>query len=365
MSTIQEQLLARANAVAAVSDNMNEAVKGGGGSRQLPVGYAFGRLVEYVEFGMQPQEYNGKPKPDALEFRLGFALTGFAANPDDPSKPLPYANEDGSPYIMRTFSLNLSRNDKAGAFLLFKTLNWRKQATHFAQLLGQAFLLPIHYVQPKDTSKPKRCEINLKGILPPLDPVTQAPYPIAEARDQDLVLFLWADPTLESWKQLEIEGSNDKGESKDFIRNQILAATDFAGSPLEQLLLTSGTAFVRPAPPVAAVVAAAPAGPAVAPAAPNVQPAAAPAVVAVAAPVVAQPAAPFDNPATVQPVAQSVVVAPAVQPVVSAPAPVVQQVAPVATSPAVVAPVIASPAPVVVASPSVAMPVLPNMPVAA
>jgi len=48
--------------------DLNEAVKGGGGGRLLPEGYAFGRLVEYIEFGNQPQEFQGQAKDPALEF---------------------------------------------------------------------------------------------------------------------------------------------------------------------------------------------------------------------------------------------------------------------------------------------------------
>ena len=291
--------------------DLNEAVKGGGGGRLLPEGYAFGRLVEYIEFGNQPQEFQGQAKDPALEFTLGFALTGEG-----------YQNDDGTPYIVRTYNTALSRNEKSRAFKMFKALNWKGTAKSFAQLLGETFLVKIKQV-PKSKTDPKIVSrIDLDGFLPPLDPVTRQPYPIAEAPDDMYRLFLWSRPTKEAWDSLYIEGEYD-GKSKNRIQEQILAALDFQGSPLQQLLMQSGVTALptaAPATPVAAPVAAAPV--AVAPT---------PAPAAVAAPVApaAVPAAPLAVPAAVATPAP-VAVAP-----VAAPAGVQVPVMPVAAIPAV------------------------------
>lgn len=272
--------------------DLNEAVKGGGGGRLLPEGYAFGRLVEYIEFGNQPQEFQGQAKDPALEFTLGFALTGQG-----------YQNDDGTPYIVRTYNTALSRNEKARAFKLFKALNWKGTAKSFAQLLGETFLVKIKQV-PKSKTDPKIVSrIDLDGFLPPLDPVTRQPYPVAEAPDDMYRLFLWSRPTKEAWDSLYIEGEYE-GKSKNRIQEQILAALDFQGSPLQQLLMQSGVTALptaAPATPVAAPVTAAPAAvaptpapaAAVAPAAPAAVPAAplaVPAAVATPAPVAVAPA---------------------------------------------------------------------------
>ena len=265
--------------------DLNEAVKGGGGGRLLPEGYAFGRLVEYIEFGNQPQEFQGQTKDPAMEFTLGFALTGDG-----------YQNEDGSAYVVRTYNTALSRNEKSRAFKLFKALNWKGTAKGFAQLLGETFLVKIKQV-PKSKTDPKIVSrIDLDGFLPPLDPVTRQPYPIAEAPDDMYRLFLWSRPTKEAWDSLFIEGEYE-GKSKNRIQEQILAALDFQGSPLQQLLMASGVTALptaAPAVPVAAPVAAAPA--AVAP-----TPAPVAAVPAAAVPVApaAVPAAPLAVPAAV------------------------------------------------------------------
>ena len=265
--------------------DLNEPVKGGGGGRLLPEGYAFGRLVEYIEFGNQPQEFQGQAKDPALEFTLGFALTGQG-----------YQNDDGTPYIVRTYNTALSRNEKARAFKLFKALNWKGTAKSFAQLLGETFLVKIKQV-PKSKTDPKIVSrIDLDGFLPPLDPVTRQPYPVAEAPDDMYRLFLWSRPTKEAWDSLYIEGEYE-GKSKNRIQEQILAALDFQGSPLQQLLMQSGVTALptaAPAAPVAAPVAAAPVAVAptpatVAPAAPAA-PLAVPAAVATPAPVAVAPA---------------------------------------------------------------------------
>ena len=305
--------------------DMNEAVKGGGGGRLLPEGYAFGRLVEYIEFGNQPQEFQGQAKDPALEFTLGFALTGEG-----------YQNDDGTPYVVRTYNTALSRNEKARAFKLFKALNWKGTAKSFAQLLGETFLVKIKQV-PKSKTDPKIVSrIDLDGFLPPLDPVTRQPYPVAEAPDDMYRLFLWSRPTKEAWDSLYIEGEYE-GKSKNRIQEQILAALDFQGSPLQQLLMQSGVTALptaAPATPVAAPVAAAPA--AVAPT---------PAPAAVAAPAV--PAAPLAVPAAASPAVASVAV-----PSVSVPTPAPVAVAPVAAPAGVPAPVTpAAPIPAVPSSP--------------
>ena len=302
-------------AVAESGIDLNEAVKGGGGGRLLPEGYAFGRLVEYIEFGNQPQEFQGQTKDPAMEFTLGFALTGDG-----------YQNEDGSAYVVRTYNTALSRNEKSRAFKLFTALNWKGTAKGFAQLLGETFLVKIKQV-PKSKTDPKIVSrIDLDGFLPPLDPVTRQPYPIAEAPDDMYRLFLWSLPTKEAWDSLYIEGEYE-GKSKNRIQEQILAALDFQGSPLQQLLMASGVTALptaAPAVPVAAPVAAAPA--AVAP-----TPAPVAAVPAAAVPVApaAVPAAPLAVPAAVA--------TPAPVAVAPAPAPVGVQVPamPVAAIPAV------------------------------
>lgn len=252
-----DQIRALAEAEAAEGIDMNEAVRGGSGSRLLPEGYAFGRLVEYVELGKQPQEFKGQSKDPAMEFTLGFALWGQG-----------YQNEDGTPYIIRPYSMAQSRNEKARAFLLFKCLNYKGTAKNFGQLLGEAYLVKIKHVAKSTTDPTIVSRIDLAGFLPPLDPVSKQPYPIPEAADELYRLFLWNRPTKEAWDSLFIEGTweakdGKPAESKNRIQETILSALDFQGSPLQLMLggavAALPSAVATPAAPVAAPAAVAPA----------------------------------------------------------------------------------------------------------
>ena len=344
MSTLS-QLQDLIKAEAAVSVNMNEEVSGGGG-RLLPKGYGFGRIVEYVDFGMQPQEYEGQAKEPAPEFRLGIAFTSPG-----------YCNEDGTPYLYRPYSLTLSQNSKSGARKAFKALNWTNDPgiTHFAQFLGKGFAFKIDQKISKSTNKPI-CFVDWAGTLA-CDPVSQQPYEAAipQVPDELYTLFLWNNPTLEGWDKLYIEGTTDKGTSKNFLQETILSAKNYVGSPLELLLASNG----RPAAPVvrskpgaqatpSAPVAAAPAAAVVAPAAPVV------AAPAVAAPVVTPPLA---QPAAAAPVGAAFAV---VAPSVTAPTTGTPSVTPASapttspSDPAAIAPPAVAVPPVVAAPPAVA-----------
>lgn len=302
-----QALLAMANAAAEeAAIDMSEVSKGGG--RLYPEGYAMARFVRYVEFGMQPQEFNGKAKAPALEFRMGFALFGEG-----------YQNEDGSPGFISTFDMSLSNNEKAGAKKIFDKMNWKGTHKHFAQMLNEAFLVKIINKGSKTKPNELRSRLSLVDTLPPFDAVSKAPYPVPEVPEETLELFLWTHPTKEAWDALHIEGVNDSGKSKNFLQEKMLAAVDFPGSPLEQLLRGSvpspealAEAPSTPATPQA------PVAPTTAPAAPDVPwvtPPAAPAVPSV-------PAAPTPPPVPAAPVAPAV---PAVPSVPVAPVPPVPQ----------------------------------------
>ncbi len=254
--TVLAQLLADANEVAAQTFDMNEAQKGGGGGRLLPEGFALARLVEYIEFGHHPQEYQGKAKDPALEFQLGFALFGTG-----------YANEDGTPYIVRPYAMAMSRNDKARAYLTFKALNYKGTATHYAQLLNSTILVQIVHEPKSKTDATLVSRINLKGFRAPIDPVSQQYYTVPEAPPEMFRMFLWDKPNKAMWDAMFIDGKFDDGRSKNMLQEKCLSALNFPGSPLEQMLMGAGvmalpTTTVPAAVPAATApqVAASPAG---------------------------------------------------------------------------------------------------------
>lgn len=207
--------------------DMTEATKG---ARLLPEGYAFGRLVEYIELGAQPQEFNGVAKAPAPEARLAFALWGEG-----------YQEEDGSPYVLRMWDMALGTSEKSKAYKLFKKLNYKGTAKSFAQLLNEAFLIKVMHTKPKKAGDAPKSVIDLEGFLPPFDPVTKQPYAIPAASDELFKLFLWERPTKECWDSLYIDGTNETtGKSKNFIQNKCLSAKNFPGSPLEAMLMGLG-----------------------------------------------------------------------------------------------------------------------------
>lgn len=312
MSNKLAQIQALAQQQAAVAENMNEVEKGGGG-KLLPKGRFLGRIVEYIDCGVQPQEFQGKAKEPAAEFRLGVALWGEGV-----SEP------DGSPYVLRPFPLALSRFERSTAYKAFKALNWQGNAaiTHFAQFVGMPFIFTLDH----HTSKQGKVSSIIKWELTTgaVDPISGQPYPVPEVADDLYRVFLWDFPTLEDWDALHIDGTNDDGKSKNFIQEQILGALNFKGSPLEQLFLQSGKAVPAVAQPAQASQAAAPVS--VPTQVPQTAPAAAPAAQQVAAPLNA-PAAPAEQPA--QGAATPVVTA---APAVSAPSGTVQAPATIATT---------------------------------
>lgn len=292
-------LLALANEAAEYGVDMNEAVAGGSGSRLLPVGNAFAVLIGVIELGKHPQEYQGKAKEPSDEVQLVFALQGQGLSGEK------YQNEDGTPYILRCYPFAISRNEKARAYLTFKKMNWKQQAKSFAQLLGQAFFLPIKHVPKSKTDQTPVSRPDLTGILPPLDPMTGAAYGTPQIDPKLFQLFLWERPTVECWNSLYVEGAFDDGESKNVAQGTIVAALNFQGSPIQQLLLANGLpipnarkARSKPAAAPAALAGvspaapplAAPAAPPAAPGVPAPAPLAAPSAAVAAPPIVTPPA---------------------------------------------------------------------------
>lgn len=279
---------------AAVSVNMNETTKGGG-ALLFPAGMYVGRIVEYVDLGNQPQEYQGKAKDPAPEFRLGVALYGVQGV------------AAGEPYIIRPFGLTLSQNEKSGAVKAFKALNYTGSTaiTHFAQFLNEPYIFSVY--EHESGTKKKSMQIDWSKTLPPLDPVSKQPYAVPQPADDLFKLFLWDFPTIESWNSLKIDGQTDAGKSKNFIQETILAATNFNGSALQELLIQAGQNYAT-ANPVAPAVAVAVPQPVAA--AQQDQVAVAPQPVAAPIPGVVQAVAPVAAPVAqgyVQPQQQNVV----------------------------------------------------------
>jgi len=200
--------------------DMTEVETGGG--FVYPVGGCVARLVEYVEHGTQARKpYQGAARDPAPEFHLGFALYSQG-----------FCKEDGTPRIYRTFGITMSRNDQSRSFQMFEQMNWTKKHTHFAQMLGDAVL--VSFVEAKDSQGKARVNLDLKSFLAPVDPVSRQPYECPAATDDLFKLFLWDNPTKETWESIYISGD------KNWIQDRCIAATNYHGSALESMLLRIG-----------------------------------------------------------------------------------------------------------------------------
>lgn len=237
--------------------DLTETGTSGGGL--LPAGQAYARMYKYIEYGQQPQEYNGKAKAPADEFKIGFKL---------------YGGPDGC-YNDRTidsFELAVSNNAKAGAKKAFDKLNWKGDLKHPAQAMGRAFMVTIT-VKKNETTGKESNRLDLNGIFPASNPADGKEVQLPPLDPADREFFFFQSPTPETWAALYVEGTWDDGKDKnDKVQGKILSALNYPGSKLEQMIsgvvlpdLTPEAPVVAPAvvAPVAEVVA-----PVVAPTAP-------------------------------------------------------------------------------------------------
>lgn len=222
-----------------------------------PTGTVFARLVEITEFGTQVQRYNEKTKktPEPCpEMQLGFALYGTYNGMvgDKHVQGTYHDTETGMWAMFRPWRHTIKTFSNSTNAKLFNALNIKKDKKHWYEMLGSLWAIPMEYVV-KDGKAYNNLLIEKAGL--PIDMMTGQPYPIPNTPESQYRVFFWNHPTPESWESLAIEGTNDKGESKDFIRNQILKATDFAGSPLDIMLggsVPSLTADAVPSTPTVA-----------------------------------------------------------------------------------------------------------------
>lgn len=208
-------------AIETQSVDLTETGTSGGGL--LPAGQAYARMYKYIEFGQQPQEYNGKAKAPADEFKIGFKL---------------YGGPDGC-YNDRTidsFELAVSNNAKAGAKKAFDKLNWKGDIKHPAQAMGRAFMVTIT-VKKNETSGKESNRLDLNGIFPAINPADGKEVQLPPLDPADREFFFFNSPTPETWGALYVEGTWDDGKPKnDRVQGKILKALNFPGSKLEQMI---------------------------------------------------------------------------------------------------------------------------------
>lgn len=242
---------------------------GGGGGKPMATGPAFARFVNYVEVGEHTRSWKDKKTGKTITqtenlARLDFELFGKNFPP----------SEDGEPQRIGV-DIKISRNEKAHYIRVFNAMNLDGQATHFAQLLGNAYKLNIVGREDKvreyedeleDGTKVKKkwtwaelydkangtwgISAAVRQVPDPADEtgltmITQ-PVPVPKMVGTPK-LFLWDAPSKALWDNLFIEGEyperkDDKGnvimaaKTKNVFQERIMAADNYAGSPINDLL---------------------------------------------------------------------------------------------------------------------------------
>jgi len=246
---------ALAKKAAETTDHTETSSHGDFERHQIPAGKTLARFIEYIELGVQSQgQYAGKPKPDCATVRLTWELLG--------NKNIREI-EDGEGN-KRTIADRYSKNigiklgDLATFKKYFKAMTYgRDDISHMAQMLNEVFVLEFSHKEGKDKAGKDVVWVNLGkegalGIESPYqnNPVTGETIDVSgQCRPaiSPIKIFLWEDPTKETWDSLYIEGTrtvkdakgNETQESKNWLQEKILGAKDFSGSPLEDLLTNS------------------------------------------------------------------------------------------------------------------------------
>lgn len=246
----------------AVETGVNMTVAQTGGDYTPPAeGFCLLRFIAYVELGKQKGTFKGVPNVKD-KVQLVFELSGPKHPPEE---------RDGVKYPHRiTIEENLSLNEKARFFKLFRTMNYKGEAQHMVQLLGEAYKGRVIHrkYKRKDGKEGIAVELFDKDagaftVAPPRSNVVDqdtgmetgevrvinVPPPISTLKG-----FVWALADMDQWASLFIEGEyperkNEKGEvvaaakSKNVLQNTIKAATNFKGSPIYTLLAANGVAL--------------------------------------------------------------------------------------------------------------------------
>ena len=217
--TILNNIAALVNETVETQGVDHSVTQQGGGNFEdvlLPKGTYYGRMVEYIELGKKIPMNAGKPtgKPAVLNVRTGFIIY----------------TPDGGIKRINPFPMAVSSFEKAKFKQLFDKMNVDGTMKHLAQALGKPMAFEVEQHTTKAGKTLNVIEFSGTRPLPKFDPNTGAPIVLPELDEQFLRLFLWNNPTKETWESLHIEKNN-------FIQEDILAAVDFEGSALQQLLM--------------------------------------------------------------------------------------------------------------------------------
>lgn len=228
--------------------------KTGGDFAPAAEGTSLARFVDYIEVGEQKQKaYQGKAKPPTSKVMLTFELLS--------SKWVKEIEVDGKKKTVAdriTITIPLSLHKKAGFKKLFEKMRYgRDDIVHMAQMIGEGFKVTVTHNKVDDGPNKGKVYANITDedgnyLVGPAvkkeendegeiigTKKLKVPEPLSDMR-----MFLFDEPTPETWESLFIDGEkevqDDKGKnkkvSKNWIQNMIIAAENFEGSPLQAML---------------------------------------------------------------------------------------------------------------------------------
>lgn len=252
--------IAELAALQAEEEDYTKPVEGVQFDKVLPVaGACVLRFREYVELGLQKNATAAYPnKKPALKARFVFELT-------TPKHTFETEDAEGNKkkygHVI-SITTTIGKDPKNAYMKLFKMLNYEGSAKVPAQLLGKAYKATVYHAyeskdlkdgKPVEGATPKWANLHQDGvysfeaprIIDPLsETITEIPVPelIGEKK-----LFLWNHPTKECWDSIFVDGTFNKevdgkevAVSKNWLQNSILAALNYEGSKLQEMLVGAG-----------------------------------------------------------------------------------------------------------------------------
>lgn len=219
--------------------NLQE-VKAGGGDYTPPAEGKGGiRFVGYIEIGTHAGSYQGKPNKRAYAI-FQFELHG---------KKWPYLETDNGPVASKVeFRIAISQSKKAAYYKLFQRMrDGRDNITHFAEMLGEAFVgTVVHDVAPAKDDMPERIFVRLQNddgytIFPPFvdvpdedGEVVRKKLKVADVLNGERLL-LWNFADKEQWDSIFIDGEYEDGGSRNKWQLKVQEALDFEDSSIAAL----------------------------------------------------------------------------------------------------------------------------------
>lgn len=231
--------------------NMQEVAEQQGGNferKLLPTGKARVRFTGYIECGTQTQQaFQGKAKPPAPEVRLVFHVVGGKGK-DEQGNVVDFVSQEDIdkgffPRISPFFPMAIKGGERAGSTKVWAAMNYAGDANNYVDLLIQQklYLLPIRQGTNK-AGKPINI-YDLADLEEAVNPDTCEVYDAPLVPEDKIQLFLFDHPTVEQWDSIFIDGTGQDGKSKNYIQEYIQKATNFVGSPMEQLLMSGGVSL--------------------------------------------------------------------------------------------------------------------------